>query len=157
MSTSEITSKIDSPALRWLRPVLVATVFTSAGELLIFVVFGLLLYPGGNLLLKLLWTLGFCGIGMGVAIGLIAKHWIEGRFKAGAAVAMTALLAGVVLGIGCNALCFVIDRHADFFGAHENPVMWLSSGFVMALAGGAAIGALLFTAKGRRLLERIGI
>jgi hypothetical protein len=49
----------------YLRPLMASTASYMAAEFFLLLVFGLILFPGGPLLNKVLWTLVFCGIAMG--------------------------------------------------------------------------------------------
>ena len=49
----------------YVRPLIVSLFFAVVGELLLLVIYGIILFPEGNILYKVLWTLVFCGIGMG--------------------------------------------------------------------------------------------
>ena len=49
----------------FIRPLIISLFFAVAGELLLLVIYGIILFPGGNMIYKVLWTLVFCGIGMG--------------------------------------------------------------------------------------------
>ncbi len=62
-----------------------------------------------------------------------------------------------VLGVGCNALCFVVDRHINHFGAQNAPALWLLSGLVLSVIGGVVLGSFLFTSPGQRFLKSIGL
>ena len=50
------------------RTLIVSLCFSAIGEFLLFVVYGIILFPEGNLLYKFLWTVVFCGIGMGASL-----------------------------------------------------------------------------------------
>jgi len=139
-----------------LRPLKLAILFSVLGESIIFVVWGLVLYPGGSVLNKLLWTVLFCGLGMGSAVGALIQLGIVGRLDGAAAVAATTVLGVLVLGVGCNLLCLGLDQHFQFFGGLDNGPLFVWNGVVMSAVGGLAVGTLCFTRRGRRVLERVG-
>lgn len=139
------------------RPVVVSIVVSAMAELVIFVVWGLILYPEGNWLQKLLWTVVFCGVGMGAATGALICMLIAGRLSGWLAIATTIIVSVLVLGIGCNLLCFSIDLHHHFFGAREGPVSFLLFGIVGAGVGGALVGWLLFSNRGPKWLDQLGL
>ncbi|MEC5129525.1 hypothetical protein VSU19_22380 [Verrucomicrobiales bacterium BCK34] len=137
------------------RPVVVSIVVSAMAELVIFVVWGLILYPEGNWLQKLLWTVVFCGVGMGAATGALICALIVDRLFGWKAIAACSILGVLVLGVGCNLLCYSIDLHIHFFGAHENAVSFVASGIGGAAIGGALIGWLLFSEGGVAILRRV--
>ncbi|GEM_PF-795520 len=148
------------PALqqRYRRPLLLGIAASVLAESVIFVVWGLILFPDGNVLTKLLWTVGFCGLGMGSTIGALLVLLVVDRLDGPAAIAATSVLSALVLGVACNLLCYNLDRHYfHYFGGGDTPALFLINGVLMASLGGALIGWLLFTPGGRRRLDRLGI
>lgn len=126
---------------------------TVLGELVIFLVWGLWLFPGGELLPKFIWTVVVCGIGMGSVIAVLLLLFVVDRLGGWTAVAVTTALTVSVLGLLCNWLCYTLDTHFfHFFGGAENPTLFIVNGIVMAAVGGLAIGWLLFIPGGQRLL-----
>ena len=69
MATETSFESIPGARAQYLRPLWLGILFAVAGELIVFLVFGLLLNGPGSWQTKLLWTVGFCGIGMGSAFG----------------------------------------------------------------------------------------
>lgn len=65
----------------FVRPIVLALALTVLGEVLIFGIWGVLLFPEGNLLRKLGWTLT-CGVAMGAAIGALVNVVVTGRLTA---------------------------------------------------------------------------
>ena len=55
----------------YIRPLKITILMTLIAELWLFFIFGLLLFPQGNPLYKLIWTGVYCGIGMGAATGVL--------------------------------------------------------------------------------------
>lgn len=141
---------------QFLRPVIVATLFTVLGESLLLIVFGMWLFPGGSLPAKALWTLGLCGVGMGIAIGTLLGLVVVPRWDGVRAIAAGTVIAFVTLGIGCNVLCFYIDQRFNYFGGVDQPDWWLARGVSLSIVGGVLIGLPLFTEPGRRILSRVG-
>ena len=70
---------VDDARKMFLRPLIISLFFAVAGELLLLVIYGIILFPEGNLMYKVLWTLGFCGIGMGATLGAGINLFIVGR------------------------------------------------------------------------------
>ena len=66
----------------YIRPIKVTILMTLMAELGLFVIFGLLLFPQGTLLYKLIWTGFYCGIGMGAATGGLIVLIVVGRLRA---------------------------------------------------------------------------
>ncbi len=147
------------PATRatFLRPIKVATAFTLTAELLLLLYYGVYLSDEGSLLYKVLWTLGFCGLGMGLSVGAFLDLFVVGRVKPAAAIAATTVTSVLTLGVACNALCMVLDRHYRYFGGADDPYLHFLPGFVASIVGGYLLGWLLFTPRGVSLLNRFGI
>ena len=141
----------------YVRPLIISLFFAVAGELLLLVIYGIILFPAGNLLYKVLWTLGFCGIGMGATLGAGINLFIVGRYEGNRAILLTVLLAFLIMGVACDLLCLNLDLHFNYFGAQASPLMFSVGGVVGSLLGGAGIGGLLFSETGRSILARIGL
>lgn len=141
----------------YLRPLKLSILFSVLGEAIIFVIWGILLYPEGNLVHKFLWTVVFCGFGMGAAIGAIITLLVVGKWKGIYAVILCAELSGLVLGLFCNYVCYNLDMHFDYFGGKETPVLFVMSGTLIAILGGALVGWLSFTERGKRFLKKYNI
>ena len=127
------------------RPIVLAITASVGVEFVIFVVFGTILHPEGNLVHKFFWTVVFCGIGMGSTVGALVCLFVLGRWTGWKAIIATTSLAVLVLGIGCDYLCFSLDRHFHYFGGDENPAAFWASGIVASAIGGFIIGHLLFS------------
>ena len=148
MAGSKLDGAAEPTRIPSLLRVLAVTVTTTlAGELLILLIFGVWLFPGGNLVVKAVWELGFCGIGMGLILATTIRWLVVGRFEGADAMAAIRLLSVTLLGVGCNTLCLAIDRQWNMFGGHDMPELWILSGLAMSLLGGTWIGWLLFGAR----------
>lgn len=140
-----------------LRPLKLSILFSVLGELVIFLIWGVLLYPDGNLLHKFLWTVVFCGLGMGSTIGAAISLLVVGKWKGIQAVILCAELSGLILGIFCNYLCYSLDMNFDHFGGMDTPVLIVITGTVMAILGGALVGWLCFMENGKKILNRYNV
>lgn len=150
--------RLPADARPWLRPLWLSIGASMAGEFVIWVVFGLVLFPEGDPFTKLVWTVVFCGLGMGAVVGGMVSLFVVGRLDGAKAVAATTVLALLVLGVGCDVLCLNLDAHYfHYFGGEEDPVFFLMNGLLMSALGGLAIGSLVFTERGRRWLDRRGL
>lgn len=147
----------DAIRRQYLRPLWLAIIFSMAGELIVFLFFGLMLSGPDNWLIKLVWAVGFCGIGMGSAVGASVDLLIVSRMDGLRAIAATCLLSTAILGVACNLLCWQLDHGLHYFGGAEHPALFLVSGIVAAVAGGTGIGMLLFTESGESWLDRRGL
>ena len=136
------------------RPIVVATIFTSVAEFALLLYYGIYLSHEGSLLDKIIWTMGFCGLGMGLALGGLINLFLVGRVTGAKAILWTTLFAFTTLGIACNWLCMNLDRHFRYFGGAENPFIHFLPSFFAAALGGWFMGWLLFTEKGEKLLDR---
>lgn len=139
------------------RPVIISLFFAVAGELLLLVIYGIILFPEGNLFYKVLWTLGFCGIGMGATLGAGINLFVMGRYAGPKAILLTILLSFLIMGAACDLLCLNLDLHFNYFGAQASPLLFSSGGVLGSLIAGAGIGGVLFSETGRSILERIGL
>ncbi|MBT8145663.1 MAG: hypothetical protein KJN90_02355 [Gammaproteobacteria bacterium] len=139
------------------RPIIVATTFTLFGELALLLYYGVYLIDEGSLLLKIVWTLGFCGLGMGMSLGAVIDLLLVNRVSVKTGIWMTALLSTLGLGLACNWLCLNLDKHFRFFGGAENVYLHFVPSFIGAAIGGWIVGWFLFSSNGRQLLDRIGI
>lgn len=157
MTTPTNVAPVLVDRLLYLRPLRLAILVSMAGELAVFLVFGLLLNGTHNWEMKLLWTVGFCGIGMGSSLGAFIDLLIVGRWTGTPAMLGTCALSTLILGIGCNVLCWRLDLGLHYFGGAEHPSLFLTSGVVGGAVAGIALGALLFTEVGRRWQAHWGI
>ena len=144
------------PSKEYKRPIIVAILLSLIGELGLFIIFGMLVFPEGNLLSKFIWTGFYCSIGMGAATGALVTLVVVDRFKGSNAViagAITAFLAW----LACDWLCLTIDQNYNFFGGRESPGLFFWNGVVMALLGSLLLSWLVFTLKGQKLLAKLGL
>lgn len=139
-----------------LRPVKLGILFSVLGEVVIFLIWGLWLYPEGNVLHKFLWTVVFCGLGMGATAGALISWWVEGKYWGKSAIWACSVISFTVLGLFCNFLCFKLDMHFNYFGAAVTPGLFIINGMIMSALGGALIGWLNFSYRGIKLLEKYG-
>ncbi|CAF0780307.1 unnamed protein product [Adineta steineri] len=130
---------------------------SSIGAELIFLFISICFFSGfKDIFYKILWTLFFCGIGMGSTMGTLINIFITDRYFNSKAIFGTLILGLIVFGT-CNVLCFRLDHHFDYYGAIKYPVFFLSKGFVAGLLGSLINGYLLFNANGQKLLIKIGL
>ena len=143
----------DASSLRMalLRPIKLSILFSVVGELIIFVVWGLILFPDGSWLHKLLWTLLFCGVGMGSAVGAVVAILIVGRLHGVTAIVATMVASISLLGVACNLLCLALDEHFHYFGGDSHGDMFIWNGIAMAALGGLLVGWLCFTERGTKV------
>ncbi|WP_295039504.1 hypothetical protein [Sulfitobacter sp.] len=80
------------------RPLKLALLFSILGEAVILLVWGFYLFPKGSWFNKTMWTLVYCGVGMGGAFGAVLVLGLLGRVDGWRAVGLTALLSTVMLG-----------------------------------------------------------
>ena len=141
----------------YIRPLIISLFFAVAGELLLLVIYGIILFQEGNLFYKVLWTIGFCGIGMGATLGAGINLFVMGRYAGPKAILLTILLSFLIMGVACDLLCLNLDLHFNYFGAQASPLLFSAGGVLGSILAGAGIGGLLFSETGRSILERIGL
>jgi hypothetical protein len=139
----------------FVRPITVAIAFTLLGELLIFYIWGIQLFPEGIVWKKLVWTIT-CGIAMGATIGAFVNITITGRLHGTRGGVVASLIYFSVLAF-CVGLCYQIDLVVRFFGAREFPLLFILGGLVPALITSIAYSWLLFSAPGQSTLSKIGL
>lgn len=158
MSEARVTASARLEARRaYLRPLQVSIALAILGELGVFFVFGVILFPGGSLVGKLLWAVLFCGVGMGASAGAFVDLLVVGRWHGARAIVATTAIFVLLLGVACNVLCWQLDRGFHYFGGAERPLLFLLGGLFWAALGGGVAGALLFTERGGRILGRLGL
>lgn len=130
-------------------------VVSMFGELLILIIFGMILYPAGSLWYKFLWTMVFCGVGMGATVGAMLDLFVVERLSGWPAILATLFLYVLVLGIACDVLCLHLDLSHQWFGGGEHPTLFIVNGILMSAIGGLLVGFLLFTKTGSRLFKKL--
>lgn len=138
--------------VRYKRPLVLAIAGSVLLESILFLVYGVLLYPGGSLLTKALWTIVFCGLGMGSVLGALLVLFVVDRLSGPKAIVVTTVLTVLALGVGCNLLCFTLDaNYFNYFGGRDGPVSFVASGIFMSFVGGLGLGWLVFSSTGQTL------
>lgn len=148
-----------APDVSWgyRRPIIICLLGATLSEVGIFLIFGLLLFPEGDWVSKFLWTVVFCGVGMGSVLGAAIILFVQDRLTEWNAILATTAWSTALLGIGCNLLCYRLDaNYFEYFGGQDNAALFLGNGLIMATVGGFAAGWLLFSVQGMRLLTRLG-
>jgi hypothetical protein len=139
----------------YLRPFLLFYLNSLFAEV-IFLSVGVFIMTGTkDLLYKVLWTLVFCPLGMGGAMGGLINWFIVDYHYGTKAVHFTAILSLLVLS-SCNYLCYSLDHHFGWFGAAEHP-LWFHWRYPMIWAVGYFNGRLMFTDSGQEKLARMGM
>ena len=137
------------------RPMIVSLAVCIFGELLLFIIYGVVLFPQDNLIYKFLWTV-ICGIGMGATFGAFVNLFIIDKYIRIKAITLTILLTLATLGIICNRLCFQLDLHFHYFGAETNPILFNSGSIAESMVAGLVIALLLFSVKGDMVFHELG-
>jgi hypothetical protein len=140
----------------YLRPLYIATAFSWFGELGLFLYYGVYANDTGHYLEKLIWTLGFCGIGMGMTLGGLIDLLLVGRVGPKAGIIGCVVLAVVTTGFACNWLCYHLNRELDYFGQAGAPAMsFLMPGLLVSPFAGWFLGWACFTEGGDRFLSKL--
>ncbi|KJJ30567.1 hypothetical protein AFLA70_106g003781 [Aspergillus flavus AF70] len=139
----------------YLRPFLLFWLNSLFAEI-IFLAVGLFIMTGTrDLLYKVLWTLVFCPLGMGGAMGGLINCFIVDHYYGKRAAHFTGILSLLILS-SCNYLCYNLDRHFGWFGATEHP-LWFHWRYPMIWLVGYVNGLLLFTDRGQERLAKLGL
>ena len=136
------------------RPITVAVTLTLLGETFYFVVWGLILFPEGETWVKAVWT-ATCGVGMGTTVGALVIWSVVGRLKDRTGGVVAGVIYFGVLAY-CSFLCAGIGEASGYFGAHTHHALFIWAGLVPAFVSSFAYGWVLFSARGNRLLDRVG-
>ncbi|PYH94016.1 hypothetical protein BO71DRAFT_477103 [Aspergillus ellipticus CBS 707.79] len=155
-----ITSDEDIPAARklrtiYLRPFLLFWLNSLFAEIIFLAVSVFIMTGTRDLLYKVMWTLVFCPLGMGGAMGGLINCFIVDHYYGKKAAHFTGILSLLVLS-ACNYLCYNLDRRFGWFGANDHP-MWFHWRYSMIWGVGYANGLFMFTDKGQERLARRGL
>lgn len=132
---------------------LVAIAMTWGAEIVYLIGWGVILFPGGSLFAKTVWTT-VCGIGMGAVVGTILLLFVEGRLEGDRAFWWGAAVP-FAIGGSCAVLCGRIDATFNYFGGADSPLQFVLSGVIPAALGGLLYGWLLYRKSGQVILARV--
>ncbi|KAI1412250.1 hypothetical protein F5Y13DRAFT_163924 [Hypoxylon sp. FL1857] len=104
---------------------------------------------------KFMWTIIFCPLGMGGAMGGMINYFITDQYYGKKAVLLVAILSILVLGT-CNDLCYNLDLIFGWFGATDH-FWWWHARYPFIFATGYMNGKLLFTDEGQQALTQWGL
>lgn len=104
---------------------------------------------------KFMWTIFFCPLGMGGAMGGLVNAFCVDKLYEQTAVQFCAILSVLVLG-SCNMLCYNLDLVFGWFGAAEH-FWWWHWRYLMIYVVGYLNGKLLFTIGGQEKLAKMGV
>lgn len=104
---------------------------------------------------RFMWTIFFCPLGMGGAMGGLVNFFIVDKHYGSRAVHFCAIMSLLVLGT-CNDLCYNLDLVFGWFGAH-NHFWWWQGRYPLIYGVGFGMGKLLFTDRGQETLSRLGV
>lgn len=122
--------------------VLISIGLTAAAEAFYLIVWGVLLFPNGSILGKIVWTTT-CGLAMGAVIASITLLLVENRLR-GKLVITAAASIMIAVGIICAVICSNIDAKFEYFGGSEHQTLFIWSGVGPALIGGPLYGWLIY-------------
>lgn len=139
----------------YIRPLALAAVFTVPGEAMLFVFWGMVLYPDGDMVAKLLWTAA-SGVGTAVAIGLMVGFIVGGRYEGTIAGIISSFCYATVL-VAAILISYEVDVALDVFGVRRDPMGFVLTGVVPTFLTTPLYGWLLHGKAGKALLSRIGL
>ncbi|MEN8197684.1 MAG: hypothetical protein ABFS30_14405 [Pseudomonadota bacterium] len=139
----------------YIRPFALAAVFTVPGEAMMFVYWGAVRYPDGDIMAKLLWAAAV-GIGMAVAIGLMVGFVVGGRYEGTIAGVISSFCYATVL-IAALLISYEVYVALDMFEVRRDPMRFVLSGVVPTLLTTPLYGWLLHGKAGKALFSRIGL
>ncbi|GAW13381.1 hypothetical protein EKO27_g9216 [Xylaria grammica] len=104
---------------------------------------------------RFMWTIFFCPLGMGGAMGGLVNHFVVDKHYGSKAAHFLGILSVLVLG-ACNILCYNLDLVFGWFGA-ANHYWWWHWRYIMMYGMGWVNGKLMFTDEGQERLAAWGI
>ncbi|KAL0935464.1 uncharacterized protein CTRU02_210055 [Colletotrichum truncatum] len=104
---------------------------------------------------RFMWTIVFCPLGMGGAMGGLINAFIVDRIYGNRAVHFVAILSILVLGT-CNNLCYNLDLMLGWFGAKDH-FWWWHWRYLLIWFVGYTNGKLMFTDGGQEKLAGWGV
>lgn len=119
---------------RLLRPVYAATAMTLIAEAVYFVVWGLILFPGGSVTGKVLWT-ATRSVATGAVVGTTTIILVD---KSNGTAMSMALAALAMIAVG-SFYAFLCNRN-DYSGGPEKSTLFIASEIVPAVLGGFLYG-----------------
>ena len=138
-----------------IRPIAVAVLFTVVGEIIYFLLWGVIWFPAGELWRKVGWT-ATCGLAMGIVIGAVVLLLaMQSRKRPPALTVTGAVYAGVLL--YCTALCLLIARSVGYFGANSDPALFIGGSVIPIIVSTGFYAWLVATENGAKALARIGL
>ena len=139
----------------YIRPIFLGIFLTFSGEFLIFWLWGVYLFPQGDLATKILWT-ATCGVGIGATAGALTTLFVAGRMSGRRAMLSSFAVMFLISGY-CVFLCFYIAGHGNWFGANSSPWLFIGGGLALAAPGSWLYGWLLYAPRGQKYLRLIGL
>ncbi|BCR93100.1 uncharacterized protein AKAW2_10146A [Aspergillus luchuensis] len=139
----------------YIRPFLLFYLNSLIAEIIFLAVSVFIMTGTRDLFYKVMWTLVFCPLGMGGAMGGLTNGFIVDHYYGKKAAHFTGILSLLILS-ACNYLCYNLDRHFGWFGANEHP-MWFHWRYPMIWVVGYCNGLLMFTDRGQERLARVGL
>ncbi len=124
----------------------------TGAEIFYLIVWGMVLFPQGPFLSKLVWTLT-CAIAMGSVIAVLTIALVVGRLHGRTAFFACACIL-FLIGTGCAFLCSRIDAVMNYFGGPENTQLFFMSGIIPSVIGGLVYGWLLYSDTGQSVMAR---
>jgi hypothetical protein len=150
------TMKLDELHRGYRQPLYLALLMALGGEVVIWLVYGLIWFPEGGLVRMLIWSLT-CGIAMGAVTGTFVDSFVVGRHSGTKAILLSTAIFVGVMGVACNAVCFTLGRQLATWGAHTHPGLFIVGGLFLSIPAGLLYSYLLFSKKGQVFLARVGL
>ncbi|RTE70308.1 hypothetical protein BHE90_015294 [Fusarium euwallaceae] len=139
----------------YIRPFFIFWLTSFVAELFLLGIGVFVMSGFDDLIYKVLWTLVFCPLGMGGAMGGIVNCFIVDHYYGKKACHFTALITVLVLG-SCNYLCYNLDHYFGWFGSSGNP-MYFHLRYPIIWVIGYYDAKLLFTDEGQAKLASWGV
>lgn len=139
----------------YLRPFFLFWLNSLVAEIILLAIGVFIMSGTDDLIYKILWTLVFCPLGMGGAMGGIINCFLVDHYYGIKAAHFTALLTVLILG-SCNLLCYNLDHYFGYFGSSGHP-LYFQLRYPIIWMIGYYNGKLIFTDEGQKALARWGV
>lgn len=139
----------------YIRSFAAAAVFTVPSEAMVYVLWGMVLYPDGNIVAKLIWT-AVDAVVMALAIGLMVGFIVGQRYEGAVAAVISSFCYAIVL-FGGILIGYEIEMEMDLFGVQHDTELFVLTSIVPALLTAPLYGWLLHSKAGKALLVRVGL
>ncbi len=140
---------------KYLRPIILGIIGGIFAEIMFILVQGVILYPGQPIWVMAFWGL-FCGVGMGSVAGIFLNLFVVDRFTGRSAITWGTVAAFIPYA-SCGYFCYEIALNTGYYGAREMGIIFVYKNMILSFVGALLISLLIFTERGKAILEKLGL